>query len=125
MLWLLPKAAPVLLRHLAAYAQLAALDLGRAKRRLVAQLVAVVTMLVGVMLAALFGCIAIIAYAWDTPYRVGSIAAIAGTFLLIGIIAAIFLSRLGQRQPALFATLRQEWREDQAIWESILSDKQE
>jgi hypothetical protein len=40
LLWSLPKAAPALLRHLAAYIDLAGLDLARAHKEIAAQLVA-------------------------------------------------------------------------------------
>ena len=125
MLWLLPKAAPVLLRHVAAYTELAALDLGRAQRQLAAQLIVVATMLVSLIFAAFFGCLALIVHVWDTPYRVGVIAGIAGGFLAVGVLSVIYRSRLGRRQSELFSTVRSAWREDRVIWERILAGEQE
>jgi len=55
MLWSLPRAAPVLLRHLAAYFELAALDLARTQRELTAQLVASAILAVSLLFAVLMG----------------------------------------------------------------------
>jgi len=55
MLWSLPKAAPVLLRHLAAYVELAALDVAKAQREITAQLLASAIVAVSILFALLMG----------------------------------------------------------------------
>ena len=78
-LWSLPKAAPALLRHLAAYFELAALDFQKRsvksrqpprRRRGRDRL----------FFAVLMGCAAVIAVTWDTPNRLPAIAWMGGGF---------------------------------------------
>ena len=125
LLWLLPKAAPALLRHCAAYADLAALDLARARRQMMAQLLAVAAMLICWVFAAMLGCLAIIAYTWDTPHRVGTIAGMAGGFLLLGLASALYRANLSRRNSPLFSAMRKEWQEDSVILERILAGERE
>jgi uncharacterized membrane protein YqjE len=120
-LWSLPKAAPALLRHLAAYAELVALDIARAQREITGQLISVLIMGVCVLLALLFACVGVIAYTWDTPYRVATIAWMSGGFLIIAIIAAVMsVNRAKARSPFL-ADVQREWLEDRVLLERILS----
>jgi uncharacterized membrane protein YqjE len=124
-LWLLPKAAPALLRHFAAYVELAALDLTRAQREISAQLIAAVVMGVGILFTILFGCIGIIAYTWDGPYRVATIAWMAGVFLFLTIIAAVILAQRSKARSPFLADLQREWAEDRVLFEQILADDDE
>lgn len=121
-LWSLPKAAPALLRHFAAYAELVALDLGRAQRELTAQLITVVVMGVCIFLTLLFSCIGIIAYTWNTPYRVTVIACMAGSFLLLAVIAAVLRSQQAKARAPFLADVQREWQEDRVLLEHILAD---
>ena len=121
-LWLLPKAAPALLRHFAAYVDLAALDFARAQREISAQLIAAVVMGVCVLFTILFGCIGIIAYTWDGPYRVATIAWMAGVFLLLTIIAAVILTQRARARSPFLADLQREWAQDRALFEQIFAD---
>ena len=73
LLWLLSKAAPALLRHMVAYVDLASVDLARAHREIAAQAVASVIILVSGFLGLFMGCLAVVAYTWDTPHRVSAI----------------------------------------------------
>ena len=125
LLWSLSKAAPALLRHCATYAELATLELARARRQMRAQLVAVAAMLICWVFAAVLGCMAIIAYTWDTPHRVGTIAVMAGAFLLLGLASALYRSNLSRRNSPLFSAVRKEWQEDSVILERILAGERE
>jgi uncharacterized membrane protein YqjE len=124
-LWLLPKAAPALLRHLAAYLELAALDLARTQRELSAQLIAVLIMGVCVLFTILFACIAVIAYTWDGPYRVAAIAWMGGGFLVLAIIAAVMQAKLARARSPFMADLQREWQQDRVLFERILSDEEQ
>src|ERR1700689_3724711 len=97
-LWLLPKAAPALLRHLGAYVELIAFDLERSRRDLVANVL--VSMVAGVcaFFAVLMGCVVIIALTWDTPYRVAAVAWTGGAFLTVAVIALIVRSKIMKEQ---------------------------
>jgi uncharacterized membrane protein YqjE len=124
-LWSLPKAAPALLRHLAAYVDLASLDLARSQRELAAELL--VSVLVGVcaLFAILMGCLAVVAYTWDTPYRMGAIAWLGGGFVLAAIVAAIYRSRAARSRSQFLGSVREEWRQDRVLLERILSSDQD
>ncbi|HEX3395560.1 MAG TPA: phage holin family protein [Steroidobacteraceae bacterium] len=123
-LWSLPKAAPALMRHIGAYIELAGLDLARAQREITAQVVAVAVAAICVLFAVFLACLGLIAYAWDTPYRVAVIAWMAGGFLVIAIGAAVYRARAARARSPLLSDVRREWQEDRVILERILaSDK--
>jgi uncharacterized membrane protein YqjE len=124
-LWSLPKAAPALLRHLAAYGELFALDLSRAQREISASLVAALIAAFCMFFTLLFACVALIAYFWDTPYRVTAIACLAGGFLVIAIGAFIYQASLARRRSPFLADLKREWAEDRLFLEKILSGDEE
>jgi uncharacterized membrane protein YqjE len=124
-LWSLPKAAPALLRHLAAYGELIALDLARARREIGAALLASAVAALALLFALILSCVGIIAYFWDTPHRVAAIAWLAGGFLAVAVIALWYRAgRVRARSPFL-ADVRREWREDRVILERILSGDEE
>jgi uncharacterized membrane protein YqjE len=125
LLWLLPKAAPVLLRHFVAYAELAGLDLAKTQRELAAQLVASALLFIGVFFALMMGCLWVVAYTWDTPYRMTAIAWLCGGFLLVAVIAALFRSSVSRAQSPFLASVRREWQEDRVILERILSSDED
>ena len=99
LLWSLPKAAPALLRHLAAYVDLASLDLARVSREFAAEFVACVVIAICALFALLMGCLVVVAFTWDTRYRVAAIAWMAGGFLVGAIAAALALLPLGHFTP--------------------------
>jgi uncharacterized membrane protein YqjE len=121
-LWLLPKAAPAVLRHIAAYFELAAYDLEQARRGFTAILIASVVAGACVFFAVLMGCVVIVALTWDTPYRVAAVACSSGVFLIGAVIALIYRSRAMKEQPPFLATLKREWREDAVVLDRILAD---
>ena len=124
LLWSLPKAAPALLRHLAAYADLAGLDLARAKREIVVELLASAIMAICGLLAFFMGCLVVVACTWDTPHRVSAIAWMGGGFLGLAIVAAAYRARVVRAKSQLLASLRREWQEDRALVERLfLSDQ--
>jgi len=120
-LWSLPKAAPALLRHLAAYAELAALDFSRARRELGSVFIAAALAAISGLFCLLLVCLALIAYYWDTPYRVVAIGCLAGGFLLLGLIMLIYAKRLSGARTPFLSDLRREWKEDKVIIEHAVS----
>jgi len=122
LLWSLPKAAPVLLRHMAAYIDLAGLDLARTQRELTAQFAASAVFLVCAVFAVAMGCLLVVARTWDTPYRVSAIAWMAGGFALLTLIAALYRAKAARAQSEFFASVRREWQEDRVLLERLLSD---
>jgi uncharacterized membrane protein YqjE len=125
LLWLLPKAAPALLRHLVGYIDLVSLDLRRAQRELVAELVISVILAICALFALLMGCLAVVAYTWDTPYRMTAIAWMGGGFLVAAIVAAGYRIKAVRAKSEFLGSLRREWHADRALLERILTAEEE
>jgi uncharacterized membrane protein YqjE len=124
-LWSLPKAAPALLRHIGAYVELVALDLARAQREITAQVVASAIAAICALFALFMFCLGVVAYTWDSAYRVAAIAWMGGGFLVIAIAAVIYRSRLGRARSPLLSDVKREWQEDRVILERILSSDED
>ena len=124
-LWLLPKAAPALLRHIGAYLELLALDLEQSKRDLTLNILASVVAGVCVFFALLMGCVVIVALTWDTPYRVPAVAWTGGAFLAVAMLALIYRSRVMKDQQAFLTLVKREWQEDVVVLESILAEPEQ
>lgn len=122
-LWSLPKAAPALLRHIAAYAELIALDLARAQREIARSLVVSVLGGLCILLALFFGCVGLIAYYWDTPYRVTVILCISGVFVFGAVL--LFVYRASLARSLFLADVSQQWQEDRVLLERVLSPDEE
>ena len=117
----LPEAAPIALRHLAAYAELLSDDLVRAQRDLMGRLMAALLIFVSLVFALAMGCLGVLAHTWDTPYRIASIAWLGGAFLLVAVLCGLLRSRLVRAQSAFLGSVRNEWRQDRVALERILA----
>ena len=122
-LWMLPKAAPVLMRHIAGYIELAAHDLARSRRDFTAHLLASAIAGIAAFFTLLLACAAVVAATWDTPHRVAAIVWMAVVFLAVAVLALIYRSTAAKDQAPFLASVRREWQEDAVILERILSDK--
>ncbi len=125
LLWLLPRAAPALLRHLVAYIDLVSLDLGRAQRELAAELVISAILAICALFALLMGCLAVVAYTWDTPYRMTAIAWMGGGFLVAAIVSAWYRIKVARAKSEFLGSVRREWHADRALLERILTSEEE
>jgi uncharacterized membrane protein YqjE len=125
LLWSLPKAAPALLRHLVAYVDLASLDLARAQREITAELLTSAIAVICGLFAVFMGCLAVVAYTWDTPHRMTAIAWMGGGFLGVAVVAVAYLSNAARAKSPLLASVRREWQEDRVLLERILSSDQD
>jgi len=125
LLWSLAKAAPALLRHLVAYVDLAGLDLARARREIAAEFLASAIAAICGLFAVFMGCLAVVAYTWDTPHRVSAIAWMGGGFLAVAIVAAAYRANAVRAKSQFLATVRRQWQEDRALIERVLSDHQD
>jgi uncharacterized membrane protein YqjE len=122
-LWLLPKAAPALLRHIGAYVELVALELEQSRRDLTVNMLAAVVAGVCVFFAVLMGCVVIVALTWDTPYRVPAVAWTGGAF--VAVLALIYRSKVMKDQPPFLAAVKREWQEDVVVLETILAEPEQ
>jgi uncharacterized membrane protein YqjE len=125
LLWLLPKAAPALLRHLVAYVDLVGLDLARAHRDMAARAVASAIVVICGLFALFLGCLAVVAYTWDTSHRVSTILWMGGGFLLLALVAAVRRAKLVRTRSQLFAAVREAWREDRLLLERVLTSEED
>ena len=125
LLWSLPKAAPALLRHLAAYVDLASLDLARTRREIGAEFLATAVAAVCGVFAVLLGCLAVVAYTWDTPHRVTAIVWMGGGFLAVAIAAAVYRANAVRAKSEFLGSVRRAWEEDRVLLERILSSDQD
>ena len=125
MLWSLPKAAPALLRHVAAYVELASLDLARAQKEITAELLALAVVAICGLFAVFMGCLVVVAYTWDTPYRLAAIAWMGGGFVVVAIAAAVYRANVARAKSQFLASVRQEWQQDRVLLERILSSDQD
>jgi uncharacterized membrane protein YqjE len=123
MLWSLPKAAPALLRHLAAYVDLASLDLQRSRREIAAELLASAIVALCALFVVFMACLAVVAYTWDTAHRVSAIIWMGAGFLAAALLALVYRSNAVRAKSEFLASVRQAWREDQVLLERILSDE--
>jgi uncharacterized membrane protein YqjE len=120
-LWSLPKAAPVLLRHLTAYLELVSLDLARAQRDVVSEIVAVAVIALCSVLALLMGCLAVVASTWNTPYRLTAILCMGGGFVVVAVAAAMVRANASKAKAEVLGSVRQAWADDRVLLERILS----
>lgn len=125
MLWSLPKAGPALLRHLAAYVELASLDLARTQREITTELLALAVVAICGLFAVFMGCLAVVAYTWDTPHRMAAIAWMGGGFVVVAIAAAVYRANAARGKSQFLATVRREWEQDRVLLERILSSGQD
>jgi uncharacterized membrane protein YqjE len=125
MLWSLPKAGPALLRHLAAYVELASLDLARTQREITTELLALAVVAICGLFAVFMGCLAVLAYTWDTPHRMAAIAWMGGGFVVVAIAAAAYRANAARAKSQFLATVRREWEQDRVLLEHILSSDQD
>ena len=109
------------MRHIGAYVELAGLDLARTQREIMAQIVASAIVAICGLFAVFLICLGVIAYTWNTPYRMAAIAWMAGGFIVVAIGAALYRARVARARSPLLGDVRREWHEDRVILERILS----
>ena len=118
-IWSLPKAAPALFRHFGAYVDLAALDLARTRREIIAQVVACVIIAICLLFLLFMLCLAVLAFTWNTPHRLAAIGWMSGGFLLIAVVAVVYRSNAARTGTPFLGDVRKEWQEDRVILERI------
>jgi uncharacterized membrane protein YqjE len=112
-----------LLRHLAAYVDLASLDLTRASREIAAEFLASAIMALCGLFALFMACLAVIACTWNTPHRLTAIVWMGGGFLLAAIAAALYRARVVREKSRILESVRREWHQDRVILERILAEQ--
>jgi uncharacterized membrane protein YqjE len=117
----LPEAAPIVLRHLSAYAELVGEDLARAQRELAVRLTALLCIGASLVFALAMACLAVVAQTWSTPNRMAAILWMGAGFLALAVLAVLVRARIVRAQTPLLSTVKREWRRDRVALERILS----
>ena len=113
--------APVLLRHLDAYAELAGEDLARSRTQIGLAAGGALTLLASLLFAVQMLCLAAVAAAWNTPARMPVILGLLGFFTIVAVGAAIYLWRLIRARAPIFEAVRREWKLDRRALLYLLS----
>jgi uncharacterized membrane protein YqjE len=114
----LQRAAPVLLRHLSAYAELAEQDLAVSRADVAARVRAGVSLVISAIFALMMICAGVIAATWDTPYRLTAVITMASLFMAVAIVSAIVLTKVPKQRA--FAGVRGEWQRDRLLLEQVM-----
>lgn len=108
---------PAVLRHLDAYAELAAEDTREAAVIVARKLAAVLLAAVAAFVSLLMLCTWLLALAWDGPWRNWVAAGLAIGFALVALALALPVLRPGSAHPAFFARTRLEFGRDRDLLE--------
>lgn len=92
--------------------ELLALEVAEERSRLIGALVAAAGLVVCVALTLAFSGIGILVAAWDTPYRLWVVGALAVGFALAGVVSWLSLRHLIGLQSPLFRHSIAEWHRD-------------
>lgn len=98
--------------HAGTRLELFTLELAEERNRLIGALMAALGLVVCITLTMAFASVAVIVAAWDTPYRMLVVVALAVGYGIAGMVAWISLRRLIGRQSPLFRYSLAELRRD-------------
>ena len=121
----LPLLASLAVRHIGAYGDLVAEDLGAAWAALGRRLWVAAILAAAVLLFVEMACVWIVAISWNTPERQWVIGALAAFFLVVAGAAGIFLRALSAKSPGALPLSAQEWEKDQRLLAELLSPASE
>jgi uncharacterized membrane protein YqjE len=109
---LLPKVAPVAVRHLAAYVDLAAAESANAVAAMKPRLMGYALTFIAALFTLLMGCLWIMIAVWDTAWRGATAGILFAAFLLLTIGGALYASRGWLPGTRPFEHLRSELERD-------------
>jgi uncharacterized membrane protein YqjE len=113
----LKQLAVASLSHLQTRLSLLEIELQEEKSRLATIAVSMVLAFLFIMLGLVIGSFGVVAYFWDTEFRMQAVWGLTGAFLVGAIICGtVFRSKLKARS-SLFQTSLAELRKDQAVLE--------
>ena len=119
----LQQAAPVLLRHLGAYLELAEQDMAATKAEAVARFRLIIVFSISGFFTILMTCILVIALTWDGENRVFAIVFMGCVFTALTAASGLYLAQLRPSKP--FDAVRREWRQDRELIGRLLAGDNE
>ena len=117
---ILRSAGKSLFAQAALHGQLARVEWAEEKTRLIKMLVLVLLGFVGLLCVLLFLGVLVLAYSWDTAYRIPAVMALIAVFGLAAGIAWRSLQALSAQSSQAFAATREELAADLALLKSKL-----
>jgi hypothetical protein len=114
------SAAPLLARHVSAYGELLTDDLLTASQEFGRRLWVGVVLVMAILMTLLLASAWLIARAWDTPERLGTIGALTGLFFVVSLAAGYGMYVLQTRPMRLLRLTRQELDKDRRLVEELL-----
>jgi uncharacterized membrane protein YqjE len=123
-LWSLPQAAPIIVRHITAYAELFYQDLDEAQQNFRGRMLAFMVIAHSALFMLLMICTAVVAAWWDTSHRMAAIYWMIGCFAFIACVALGYLLRMKRSQPRPFDALRKEWAIDREMIDELVAEKE-
>lgn len=106
------RLATAVLSHLAARAELLAVEIAEEKQRVIHTVIAAAVMVLTVVLALTFAGVLLIVWAWDSDYRMPVAVLLPVAFALIAVGSYAWLRRLTSRATTLFKSSMYELRRD-------------
>jgi uncharacterized membrane protein YqjE len=104
------------------YGELLVVEVAQAKTRVLRELLSMVALAIGVLFSMSFVCIAVIATAWQTPYFLRVVWAIAGLWMVVTI--AAYLIFRSQKPVEPFKELLSEVHHDLEAIKGALNERQ-
>jgi uncharacterized membrane protein YqjE len=120
---LLPKVAPVAVRHLAAYVDLAAAESTRAVAAMKPRLMGYVLTFIAALFTLLMGCLWIMIAVWDTSWRSATAGMLCAVFLLLTVGGALYASRAWLPGTRPFEHLRSELERDTRMLTELTDER--
>lgn len=111
----LPKFAPVVARHFAAYLELFADEAAELGSHVAKRVLAMVIALLSAGFAVAMACVWILNAVWDTAWRQVGIAGLFIVFVAGGVFALVIAFRRAGNEQKPFNRLRSEWDQDQQL----------
>lgn len=112
--------ASIAIRHAGAYTDLILSDIDVIRARIRRRMFAAAVVMGSSLLAAVLGCVWVIAATWDTAARTWAIAGLLGVFVVVAACAFWKLNVLNDTDPGVLSQTAREWAKDRHLLEELL-----
>jgi len=120
---LLPKFAPIVARHFAAYLELFADEAAELGTHVARRVVAIIVALLALSFTLALACVWVLNAVWDTPWRQFAIVALLVVFAAATAVAWITATKRPVAAQGAFHRLRTEWTLDQQLIVELMDAK--